>query len=119
MARVALADDAEAATVCWSIIRTIQHTPLATDAWVIEVAGDAGERVLFAGENRPAVEAGGIGGAMAGGGDRRGARVVAVAADKEADVAPGFVAGKAVGGVAGGDAGFAAGGGASSQSKAQ
>ena len=111
VARVALADAAQAATVCWTIIRAMQHTPLATDAWGIEVAGDAGERVLFAGENRAAAEAGGIGGATAGGGDRRGSTGGRGRADKEADVAPGFVVGKAVGGVAGGDAGFAAGAG--------
>ena len=111
VAHVAFADDAEAFAVLWNVIRALQHTILATDALVIEVADDAGERVLFVGENRAAVEAGGIGTVMAGGGDRLGERVGAVAADEEADVAPGFVVVEAVEGVAGGDAGFAAGAG--------
>lgn len=73
------------------------------------MADDAGEGILFVGEDGAAVEAGGIGAVIAGGRDGLGEGVGAVAADEEADVAPGFVVVEAVEGVAGGDAGFAAG----------
>src|ERR1044071_6335552 len=104
VAHVAFADDAAGAGIPRHFVGTHEDAILAADALVIQVADDAGERILVIGQHRAAVGASGIGTMMAGGGDRLEMRLGPRAADQEADAAPGLVLVQAVEGVAGGGA---------------
>ena len=68
-AHVALADDAEARGILRHFVRTFEDAILASDALVIEMANDPGDWIFFVGENRAAVQAGGINAVMASSGD--------------------------------------------------
>jgi hypothetical protein len=111
LAQVAFADDAALGVVFGDVVGAFQHAVAATDALVVEVDDDAGDGIFFVGEDGAAVEAGGVGAVVAGGGDGLRKRIGGVGADEEADVTPRLLVVEAVEGVAGGDAGFAAGAG--------
>ena len=111
LTHVAFADDAEAFIVFRHIVRTFQNAVLAADALIIEMAHDPGDRILFIGENRTAVEAAGVGAMMAGGRDRLLIGRSVRPTGHESNIAPRLVFIESIESVAGGDAGLAAGAG--------
>ena len=87
-AHVALADDAEPVGVMRHFVRAFENAILAADALVIEMANDAGGRILFVGEHRATIEASRIEAMMASGGDGLLKRENLGVADEKADGAP-------------------------------
>src|ERR1043166_2541889 len=83
-APVAFSDDAAGAGIPRDFVGTHEDAILAADALVIQVADDAGERILVIGQHRAAVGASGIGTMMAGGGARLEMRLGPRAADQAA-----------------------------------
>ena len=110
-AHVALAHDAALVLYLRHVVRAGERAVLAADALVVEVADDAGDRILLVGLDRAAVQAGRVDAVVAGGGHRLLHGRVARAAVQQADAAPGLVVVEAVQAVAGGDARLAAGAG--------
>ena len=68
-AHVAFANDAQARGILGSIVGTLHDTVLATDALIVEVADDTGDRVFVVGEHGATVQTTGIDAMVAGGGD--------------------------------------------------
>src|SRR6185436_16486502 len=69
-AHVALADDPLLGAVLGGVVRAHQGAVLAADALVVEVADDAGHRILLVALHRAAGHAGGIDAVVTRGGDR-------------------------------------------------
>jgi len=67
---------------------------------VIEVTDNSGDRILFVGEDRAAIQTGWVGAVMTGRRDRLLKRVCGVVADKQPDIPPGFIFIQTVEGVA-------------------
>ena len=111
LAHVALAHDAEALVELRHVVRALQDAVAAADALVVEVAHDAGDRILFIGEHGAAVEARGILAMVARGRDGLRERMAAVGTDELADIAPRLGVVEAVERVAGGDTALAPGAG--------
>ena len=111
VAHVALPHDAEPLVVFRHIVGALQNAVLAADALVIEVADDAGDRILFVRQDGASVEATRVRAVVAGGGDGLLVRGGARAADHQPDIAPGFRLVEAVEGMAGHHAGLATGAG--------
>ena len=65
VAHVAFPHDAESLRKFRHVVRTFQNTIAAADALVVEVKNDAGDGIFFVGEDRAAIETGGIGAVMA------------------------------------------------------
>src|SRR5690349_19988954 len=91
VAHVALPYDTEAVAVLRHVVGALQHTVLAADALVIEVAHDASDRILLIHEHRTAVEAARISAVVAGRGDGLLVRSEAIASADITDIAPGCI----------------------------
>src|SRR5690606_34712944 len=108
VAHVALPHDAEAFRVLRHVVRALQDAVTASDALVVEVADDAGNRILFVREDGAAAGASRGRAMVACAGDRLLERVLFVAPDEKSDVAPGLLVIETVQCMASGDAGLAA-----------
>ena len=88
---VAFADDAEAGVEFRNVVGALQDAVAATDALIVEMADDAGQRIFFVRENRTAVKTCRIGAVVTRGGDRLREGLARVRAGDEPDIAPRFV----------------------------
>ena len=79
MAHVALADDAALFRILRDVVGALEDAVGTADALVVEMADDAGVRILFIGADRTAVHAARVLAMVAGGGDGLlpGGRVIA------------------------------------------
>ena len=108
-AHVAFADDPFRAAVLRRFVGTGERAVLATEALVVEVLDDTGDRVLLVGLHRTRVHAGGVEAVVAGGRDVLDDRETPAPAVQQPDVAPRLFLLETVQGVAGRHARLAAG----------
>jgi hypothetical protein len=107
--QVAFADNAAAGRIPGYIVRTFEHTVLATDALVVEVTDDPGEWIFFIGQDGAPMQAGGFDAMVTGRGDGLLIGFRLRTSMEQADGAPGFIFLQSIERMTGAHTGFASG----------